>query len=84
MSFPPAHRPKWHSTNPIRRLTGAIKRRTAVVGIFPNDAAVIRLVGAIRLQQYDEGAVQRARCMTLETMPPLSDDPSVELPALAA
>jgi transposase-like protein len=84
MSFPAAHRTKLHSTNPIERLNGEIKRRTEVVGIFPNEAAITRLVGAILLEQNDEWAVQRARYMTLETIAPLSDDPIVGLPAVAA
>lgn len=83
MSFPAAHRPKLHSTNPIERLNGEIKRRTEVVGIFPNEQAITRLVGALLLEQNDEWAVQRARYMTLETIAPLSDDPIVKLPAVA-
>ena len=84
MSFPKDHRPKIHSTNPLERLNGEIKRRTEVVGIFPNEDAITRLVGAILLEQNDEWAVQRARYMTLETIAPLSDDPFVKLPAVAA
>jgi len=84
MSFPKDHRPKLHSTNPLERLNGEIKRRTEVVGIFPNEAAITRLVGAILLEQNDEWAVQRSRYMTLETIAPLSDDPIIKLPAVAA
>jgi transposase-like protein len=84
MTFPPQHRTKLHSTNPIERLNGEIKRRTEVVGIFPNEDAIIRLIGAILLEQNDEWAVQRARYMTLETIAPLSDDPTVSLPAIAS
>lgn len=61
MSFPEEHRVKLHSINPIERLNGEIKRRTEVVGIFPNDDAIVRLVGALLLEQsaarslYDTG-----------------------------
>ena len=82
MSFPADHWPKIHSTNGLERLNGEIKRRTDVVGIFPNEDAIVRLVGAILLEQNDEWAVQRARYMTLETMAALSDDPVVGLPAM--
>ena len=84
MSFPAAQRAKLHSVNPLERLNGEIKRRTEVVGIFPNEDAIVRLIGAILLEQNDEWAVQRARYMTLETIAPLSDDPTVSLPAIAS
>ena len=84
MGFPAQHRVKLHSTNPLERLNGEIKRRTEVVGIFPNEAAIIRLVGAILLEQNDEWAVQRARYITLESIAPIGDDPLVSLPTLAA
>jgi putative transposase len=76
MTFPAPHR--------ARRLNGEIKRRTEVVGIFPNEDAIVRLVGAILLEQNDEWAVQRARYMTLETIAPMRDDPAVSLPAIAS
>ena len=84
MTFPKEHRVKLHSTNPLERLNGEIKRRTEVVGIFPNEEAIIRLVGAILLEQNDEWAVQRSRYVSLETIAPLSDNPLVILPAVPA
>jgi transposase-like protein len=83
MDFPAAHRTKLHSTNSLERLNGEVKRRTDVVGIFPNEEAIYRLVGAILLEQNDEWSVQRARYMTLETIATLSDDGTVSLPAMA-
>lgn len=83
MHFPTAHWVKLHSTNPIERPNGEIKRRTNVVGIFPNEEAIVRLVGAILLEQNDEWTVQRARYMTLETMAPLSNTQMVKLAASA-
>lgn len=66
------------------RLNGEIKRRTDVVGIFPNEEAITRLVGAILLEQNDEWAVQRSRYMTLESVSGLSDNAIITLPAMAA
>jgi putative transposase len=83
MTFPREHRTKLHSINPLERINGEIKRRTDVVGIFPNDDAIVRLVGALLLEQNDEWAVQRARYMTLETIAPLSDDAFISLPVVA-
>lgn len=81
MSFPKERRAKLHSTHPIERLNGEIKRRDEVVGIFPNDEAIVRLVGALLLEQNDEWAVRRARYMTLEAIAPLGNDGLVSMPS---
>lgn len=83
MAFPKEHWAQISSTNPLERVNKEIKRRADVVGIFPNTAAVIRLVGALMLEQNDEWSVSR-RYMTLETIGTLSDNPRISLPALAA
>ncbi len=77
MVFPAHHRAKIHYTNPLKRLNGEIKRRADVVGMFPNEPAATRFIGALLLQQKDEGATQRARYMTLETIVQMSDTPLV-------
>lgn len=81
MDFPRAHWLQIHSTNPIERLNAEVKRRTDVVGIFPNDRAIIRLVGAILAEQSDEWMLQR-RYMQLEGLQSLSDTPSPRLSAI--
>ena len=75
MAFPKSHWPKLHSTNPIERLNKEVKRRADVVGIFPNEDSIKRLVGAILLEQNDEWQLQH-RYMTLETMAGRTDEPT--------
>ena len=70
--LPLEHQRQLHSTNPLERLNKEIKRRSNVVGIFPNPAAVIRLVGAILLEQDDEWAVAERRYFSAESMKPLT------------
>ena len=81
MDFPRAHWLQIHSTNPLERLNAEIKRRTNVVGIFPNDSAVTRLVGALLLEQSDEWTLQR-RYMQLEGLQSLSDTAQPRLSAV--
>jgi len=81
MTFPKAHRTQIHSTNPLERLNAEIKRRTDVVGIFPNEASITRLVGALLLEQNDEWQLQR-RYMSLEALRTLSDNQPARLSAV--
>ncbi|MCW6507791.1 IS256 family transposase [Lichenifustis flavocetrariae] len=83
MAFSKSHWPKLHSTNPIERLNKEVKRRADVVGIFPNEASIRRLVGAVLLEQNDEWQLQH-RYMTLETMTTRGDDHAAALPQIAA
>ena len=66
--FPEEHRRQLHSTNPLERLNKEIKRRSNVIGIFPNVRATLRLVGAILLEQDDEWAVAERRYFSAESM----------------
>ena len=82
MTFPSEHHTRIHSTNPLERVNKEIKRRTNVVGIFPNEAAILRLVGAVLIEQNGEwGAAPRD--MMLETVAPLGDAVDVTPPANA-
>ena len=83
MTFPKAHRVQIHSTNPLERLNAEIKRRTDVVGIFPNEAAITRLVGALLLEQNDEWQLQR-RYLQLEGLQALVDNQPARLSAVVS
>ena len=83
MSFPKAHRVQIHSTNPLERLNAEIKRRTDVVGIFPNEPAITRLAGALLLEQNDEWQLQR-RYLPLEGLQALTDNQSTRLSAVVS
>ena len=84
MDFPEPHRGKIHSTNPLERLNKEVKRRADVVGIFPNEAAIIRLIGAVLLEQNDEWQLQH-RYMQVEAMAGLAggDDPHRQISCAA-
>jgi putative transposase len=87
MAFPTQHRTKLHSTNPLERLNKEVKRRADVVGIFPNEASITRLIGAVLLEQNDEWLLPH-RYMQVEGMaeltPPLIDADPAKLPPIAA
>ena len=83
MDFPKEHWAQIASTNPLERVNREIKRRADVIGIFPNDDAIIRLVGALMLEANDEWAVAR-RYMSLETLARVTENPTIRLPAEAA
>jgi putative transposase len=75
--FPPAHWTKVWSTNPLERVNKEIKRRTNVVGIFPNDAAVLRLTGAVLIQAHDGWQVAERRYLwegSMAKLAPTRDD----------
>ena len=71
MDFPTQHRTKIHSTNPLERLNKEVKRRADVVGIFPNEASIVRLIGAVLLEANDEWQLQH-RYMQTEAMSELT------------
>ena len=79
-AFPLAHWRKIWSTNPLERLNGEIKRRTNVVGIFPNDAAIVRLVTAVVVETHDEWAVAERRYLSEESMARLRQTTPPALP----
>ena len=83
LDFPEEHRVKIHSTNVLERLNGEIKHRAHVVGIFPNEMAIRRLVGALRMEQNDGYAIQH-RYMSLQSLATTSENPPIRLPAAPA
>jgi putative transposase len=87
MDFPAQHRTKIHSTNPLERLNKEVKRRADVVGIFPNESAIVRLIGAVLLEANDEWQLQH-RYMQIEPMaeltPPLIDAAPTQISTAAA
>jgi transposase-like protein len=74
MDFPARRRTKLHSTNPLERLNKEVKRRADVVGIFPNEEAIVRLIGAVLLEINDDWVIQ-SRYMQIEGMAELAAMP---------
>jgi transposase-like protein len=84
MGFPTQHRAKLHSTNPLERLNKEVKRRADVVGIFPSEASITRLIGAVLLEANDEWQLQH-RYMQVEAMAELAAEPApAQIPPQAA
>src|ERR671928_719934 len=84
MSFPAQHRVKLHSTNPLERLNKEVKRRADVVGIFPGEASITRLIGAVLREANDEWQLQH-RYMQVEAMAELTAEPApAQIPPQAA
>jgi putative transposase len=81
MGFPAQHRAKLHSTNPLERLNKEVKRRADVVGIFPSEPSIVRLIGAVLLEQNDEWQL-RHRYMQVEAMAELASPAAETEPAL--
>jgi putative transposase len=87
MDFPAQHRTKLHSVNSLERVNKEVKRRADVAGLFPNEAAITRLIGAVLLECNDEWQLQH-RYMQVEAMaellPPMIDAEAKQIPTKAA
>jgi putative transposase len=84
MAFPVQHRTKLHSTNPLERLNKGVKRRADVVGIFPSEPSIVRLIGAVLLEANDEWQLQHRYTQVegmAELMPPTIDGEATALPS---
>ena len=73
--------PRIHSTNTLERFNGEIKRRTDVLAVFPNELPICHVLGMLQLEQNDGCHLQR-RCMALETLAEVGDNPGINLSAV--
>lgn len=76
-AYPATHRIKLHSTNTLERLNKEVKRRANVVGIFPNEASILRLIGAVLMEQNEEWQLQH-RYLPQHTMTDVAGEPPQE------